>query len=109
MAPMTLADKHLFIVTSALNPSMGVFDYETRVAQTMETLRILRERVPDAIITLTDASSRPVDKSVIDSMSKYTNINLVFHNDSDLCTLSYAYNPERISRESTEGIYPHVL
>lgn len=90
MASMTLADKHLFIVTSALNPSMGVFDYETRVAQTMETLRILRERVPDAIITLTDASSRPVDKSVIDSMSKYTNINLVFHNDSDLCTLANA-------------------
>lgn len=91
MASMSiLPDKHLFIVTSALNPSMGVFDMETRVNQTMETVRILRERVPESIIVLTDASSRPVDKSVIDSMSKYTNINLVFHNDSDLCTLGNA-------------------
>ena len=91
MAPMSfLPDKHLFIVTSALNPAIGVFDFDTRVTQTMETLKVLRERVPEAIIVLTDASTKPVDKSVIDSMSKYTNINLVFQNDSDLCTLGNA-------------------
>ena len=91
MASMSIIpNNHLFIVTSALNTGIGVIDFETRVNQTMETLKVLRERVPEAIIVLSDASSRPVDKSIIDGMSKYSNINLIFHNDSDLCTLANA-------------------
>lgn len=87
---MINVDNHLFIVTSALNTGIGVIDFETRVKQTLETLKVLREKVPNAIITLADASSRPVDKSIIDELSKYSNINLLFHNDSDLCTLANA-------------------
>ena len=49
-----IPNKHLFLVTSTLNANMGVFDHETRLNQTLETLRILRAKVPDAIIVLTD-------------------------------------------------------
>ena len=55
MASMSIIpNNHLFIVTSALNTGIGVIDFETRVNQTMETLKVLRERVPEAIIVLSE-------------------------------------------------------
>ncbi len=70
-------NKHLFIVTSTLNANMGVFDYETRIRQTVDTLRILREKVPEAIIVLTDSSPNNVDDSILGRLSKYSNLNIV--------------------------------
>ncbi len=83
-------NKHLFIVTSTLNANMGVFDYETRIRQTVDTLRILREKVPEAIIVLTDSSPNNVDDSILGRLSKYSNLNIVFQQDRDLVTLANA-------------------
>lgn len=83
-----IPNNHLFIVTSTLNATMGVFDYETRTRQTLETLKVLREKVPEAIIVLADSSPNVVDESIISQMSKYSNINLIFHQDKDLMTLA---------------------
>jgi len=83
-------NKHLFIVTSTLNATMGVFDYETRINQTLDTLRILREKVPEAIIVLTDSSPNNVDDSVLGQLSKYSNLNIMFQQDKDLVTLANA-------------------
>ena len=83
-------NKHLFIVTSTLNATMGVFDYETRINQTLDTLRILREKVPEAIIVLTDSSPNNVDDSVLGQLSKYSNLNIMFQQDRDLVTLANA-------------------
>ena len=81
-------NKHLFIVTSTLNATMGVFDYETRINQTLDTLRILREKVPQAIIVLTDSSPNNVDDSVLGQLSKYSNLNIMFQQDRDFITLA---------------------
>tara|TARA_R110000868_G_scaffold406496_2_gene686959 strand:- start:749 stop:1471 length:723 start_codon:yes stop_codon:yes gene_type:complete len=81
-------NKHLFIVTSTLNATMGVFDYETRINQTLDTLRILREKVPEAIIVLTDSSPNNVDDSVLGQLSKYSNLNIMFQQDRDFITLA---------------------
>jgi len=83
-------NKHLFIVTSTLNATMGVFDYETRINQTLDTLRILREKVPEAIIVLTDSSPNNVDDSVLGQLSKHSNLNIMFQQDKDLVTLANA-------------------
>jgi DNA polymerase III epsilon subunit-like protein len=69
---------------------MGVFDYETRINQTLDTLRILREKVPGAIIVLTDSSPNNVDDSVLGQLSKYSNLNIMFQQDRDLVTLANA-------------------
>jgi len=69
---------------------MGVFDYETRINQTLDTLRILREKVPEAIIVLTDSSPNNVDDSVLGQLSKYSNLNIMFQQDRDLVTLANA-------------------
>ena len=59
----------LFIVTSALNPNMGVLSREDRLQQTIEGLVSLRKKCSDAIVILTDGSPEPVEKEKYDSMS----------------------------------------
>ena len=91
MAPMSLIpNKHLFLVTSTLNANIGVFDHETRLNQTLETLRVLRAKVPDAIIVLTDSSPTIVPDSVANELSKSSNLNIMFQQDQDLVTLANA-------------------
>ena len=55
-----IPDKNLFIVTSALKPSVGAFTDEQRFSQTIATLKSLRKVVPDAIIIFSDVSIRTV-------------------------------------------------
>ena len=60
---MILPDKNLFIVTSAIKPNIGAFSDEQRFQQTIDTLKSVRERVPSAIIVLSDVSVRPLSDS----------------------------------------------
>ena len=85
-----IPNKHLFLVTSTLNANIGVFDHETRLNQTLETLRVLRAKVPDAIIVLTDSSPTIVPDSVANELSKSSNLNIMFQQDQDLVTLANA-------------------
>ena len=73
-----LPNKNLFIVTSALKPNMGVISEEDRFQQTIETLKNLRERVPDAIIFFADGSPNPIDDKIVNEISKYVNVNAYF-------------------------------
>ena len=73
-----LPNKNLFIVTSALKPNMGVINEEDRFNQTIETLKNLREKVPDAIIFFADGSPNPIDETKVQEISKYVNVNAYF-------------------------------
>lgn len=55
-----IPDKNLFIVTSALKPSMGVFDDKQRFEQTISTLKSIRKVVPEAFVLFCDVSVRAV-------------------------------------------------
>jgi hypothetical protein len=85
-----IPDKHLFIVTSALNTGLGVINNRLRFEQTLQGVKSLREKAPEAIIFLADGSPQPVDDKLFEALGKYTSFNLAFRNDSDLCTLSNA-------------------
>jgi len=66
-----IPDKNLFIVTSALRPSMGVFNDADRFAQTIATIKSLRNKLPKAVIVFADVSVREVpqiDKETIAGM-----------------------------------------
>jgi hypothetical protein len=74
MAPMNIIpDKNLFIVTSALRPTIGIFDTQTRLNQTIETLQSIRQKIPESIIIITDASVEEVPQSDIDQLSPWMN------------------------------------
>lgn len=68
-----IPDKNIFIVTSSIKPNMGAFSDEQRFHQTMETLKSVREKVPDAIIVLSDASVRPLTDDEKLSISQNSN------------------------------------
>ena len=55
-----IPDKNIFIITSSVKPNIGAFTDDQRFQQTIQTLRSVREKVPDAIIVLSDVSVRPL-------------------------------------------------
>lgn len=54
--------KPAFIVTSAINTKFGVFSSEERLAQTLDTIKSIRIRVPDPVIFLVEMSAVPLTK-----------------------------------------------
>jgi len=85
-----IPNKDLFIVTSALKTSIGVIDDDTRIKQTIEGLKSLRKKVPDAIILWVDASSRMVDEATMAQVAQYSDRSISFFGDEDLMSLANA-------------------
>ena len=56
-----IPDKNLFLVTSAIKPlNSRFYTDEQRFEQTVDTLKCIREKAPEAIIIVTEASYRPL-------------------------------------------------
>ena len=83
MAPI-IPSLQLFIVTSALNPNMGVLNRQQRLEQTIEGLISLREKCPDAVVILADGSPEKVEREKYDSMSQWVNLIADFSGDKDI-------------------------
>ena len=74
----------LFIVTSALNPNMGVVSREDRLKQTTEGLESLRERCPDALVILAEGSPFKVEDEKIKQLEELVNFVADFSGDKDI-------------------------
>lgn len=48
--------RHLFVVTSAINSRFGVYKPQERLEQTLETIRSIRKRIPDAGIAIMECT-----------------------------------------------------
>jgi hypothetical protein len=68
-----IPDKNLFIVTSALKPIIGSYSDEERFQQTVDTLKSIRNIVPDAIIVVSDVSVRPLTEQERFSIAEKAN------------------------------------
>ena len=79
-----IPDKNLFIVTSALEPRMGVITKQDRFEQTINTLKNLKNKVPDSLIIFSDGSPVEPDEESRKEISKYTNCTMYWHNDEDI-------------------------
>jgi hypothetical protein len=62
--------RFVFIITSALNPTMGVFTKEQRYEQTLSTIKSIRNKVQDSVIILSDTSPNPIPEEWIDNLNK---------------------------------------
>lgn len=76
--------QQLFIVTSALNPRMGVISRENRLQQTIDGLKSLREKCPDAIVLLVEGSPDKVEQEKIKELSDYVDMVADFSGDKDI-------------------------
>ena len=79
-----IPDKPLFIVTSALNADMGSISREDRFEQTLKGLLTLRQKVPDAIVLLTDGSPHKLEKEKLQALSRYANFVADFSGDTQI-------------------------
>jgi hypothetical protein len=86
MAPMK--DKTLFIVTSALNPEMGIINREDRFNQTVDGLRSLRERMPGAIVLMVDGSPNKIEEEKVKALKQYVNFFADFSQDREITQFS---------------------
>jgi len=68
-----IPDKNLFIVTSSLKPAIGSFSNEDRFRQTIHTLQVLREKLPDARVMFVDVSLTPVSDDEKILIQQFTN------------------------------------
>ena len=53
--------KYTFLVTSAINTKFGIFDSATRLEQTLNTIKGIRNKVPDARVILLEMSALPLN------------------------------------------------
>jgi hypothetical protein len=83
MAPI-IPELDLFIVTSALNATMGAVSREDRITQTEEGIKSLREKCPNAIIILSDGSPIKLEKEKLLDLSDTVNICMDWSEDSDI-------------------------
>jgi hypothetical protein len=79
-----LLEQNLFIVTSALNPNMGVINNEDRLSQTIEGLKSLREKCPTDLIVFSDGSPNKVGREIYEQISPYCDVILDMATDPDI-------------------------
>lgn len=63
--------QHLFIVTSAINTKFGTFSKEERLAQTIDTLKCIYSKIPDAKIAILESSGIPIEQEIVDTLHEY--------------------------------------
>ncbi len=97
MAPI-IPELQLFIVTSALNPNMGVINRQDRLQQTIDGLKSLRERCPDAIVMLAEGSPEKVEQDKIVVLSDLVNFVADFSGDRDIS--QFAVNGRKSEAEN---------
>jgi hypothetical protein len=79
-----IKDKTLFIVTSALNPEMGIINREDRFNQTLDGLRSIRERMPNAIVLMVDGSPNKIEEEKVKALKEYVNFFADFSQDKEI-------------------------
>jgi hypothetical protein len=59
---------HIFIITSTLNPRIGILSPEVRYQQTLNTIKSIRERANGSLILLVDSSPQPIEETYIEDI-----------------------------------------
>lgn len=62
--------KHLFIITSAINTKFGSYDPDQRLLQTFDTIRTIKEKVPDAVIVIFESSGYKMEPEKLETLNK---------------------------------------
>lgn len=85
---MIIPDKNLFIVTSAVKPTIGAFSDDQRFQQTIGSLRSIRKMVPDAIIVTADVSVRQLSELEKTAIAEKSDFFLDMSQEQDTLRLS---------------------
>jgi hypothetical protein len=74
------SNNYAFLVTSAVNTKFGVYNSEQRLQQTLDTIKSIKQAVPDAAVILIEMSALPLThdqrqaiEAMVDQVIDYTN------------------------------------
>lgn len=81
-----------FIVTSACNVQYGIFDIEERFNQTIETLKSIKQHIPDSKIVLLESSPMTLSQEKQLLFSSYTDLYVDYSNDDLIQTFHKTLN-----------------
>jgi hypothetical protein len=76
-----IPNNKLFIITSALNATLGVITPEERLEQTIQGLKTLRESIPESIVLFVDGSPKKVEEEKIRAISDFVDFVADFSTD----------------------------
>jgi len=93
--------KHGFVVTSAVNSKFGVYSAEQRLEQTINTLRSIKVKVPDAKIIVMECAGTALTQDQSDVLEQNCDLLLDFSRDPDVLAIYQSDNWD-VVKNSTE-------
>lgn len=79
--------KHAFIVTSAVNSKFGVFKPHERLQQTLDTIKSIKSKIPDAKIVIMECCGEPIKPEQEEILRRSCDIFVDYSNDVEVQAL----------------------
>lgn len=76
--------KTTFIVTSAIHTRFGIYSYQQRLEQTLQTIQCLRDRVPGCKIVINEVSGSGCSPETEDALMNVVDVFLDFTKNTDV-------------------------
>lgn len=76
--------KHAFIVTSAVNSKFGVFSPSQRLQQTLDTIKSIKDKIPNALIIVMECCGNPIKKEQEDILRANCHVFVDYSRDEDV-------------------------
>ena len=85
----TLVSKviHAFVVTSAINSKFGVYNPQQRLEQTIDTIKSIRNKIPDAKVYVMECCGTPITTEQAQELSNVSDIFIDYSHDEDVQAL----------------------
>lgn len=89
--------KYGVFITSAVNAKFSVYSPEERLAQTLETIASVRERIPNAVICLTDCGIPGISGDQLDKLTADVDHFLDFSTDPNVNQIYETISPMKFN------------
>jgi hypothetical protein len=94
--------KYGVFITSAINAKFSIYSPEERLAQTLETIASVRERIPNGVICLTDCSQPGISNEVIEKLTEHVDHYIDFSADENVIWIHDNIQVQDVVKNLTE-------
>ena len=94
--------KYGVFITSAINAKFSLYSPEERLEQTLATIKSVRERIPNAVICLTDCSRPGISDDVIEKLTENVDHYVDFSTDENVIWIHDNIEVQEVVKNLTE-------
>lgn len=84
---MAIQIRHAFVVTSAINSKFGVYNPQQRLEQTIDTIKSIRNKLPDAKVYVMECCGTPITTEQSQALIDVSDIFIDYSHDEDVQAL----------------------